>query len=163
MKRGGRLDFYYLGNIVSITTKGYLSIYATLNIRSAVNNIEDTFQRIGESFLPYTKGIEHITYRAVNIHLSGKFSLKSSALIAKLKLKFQAVANVLEIVLGTEANDARLQDPNKIPDEVFLYSYVQLKVAEGKLTVLHTGSYTIITTRFQYIAFWKLFTNEDGH
>ena len=54
VNRGGRVDFYSLRYVVSVTSRGYLTIYLTVSIASVLEQIEDKIQRIGEACLPFS-------------------------------------------------------------------------------------------------------------
>ena len=138
--RGGRVDFYSLGNVVTVTSRGYLTLYLTVRLASALEQLQDTLRRIGEVFLPFTGGFSIIRYRAVNLHLNG-----------------------VEIVLGCGQSISRFQNVSNFPAYPFLYTYIQLKLPEGKLNILHTGSYKIVTGSFKYLVFWKNFVNALCH
>ena len=67
MNRGGRVAFYSLGNVVSVTSHGYLTSYLTVSITSALEQIENIIQKVGEAFLSFANGFSEITYKAVNL------------------------------------------------------------------------------------------------
>ena len=160
--RGGRVDFYSLGNVVSVTSRGYLTLYLTVRLVSALEQLQDTLRRIGEVFLPFTGGFSVIRYRAVNLHLSGRFSVDKSTLFSTLKTNLKK-QNGVEIVLGRGQSISRFQNVSNFPAYPFLYTYIQLKLPEGKLNILHTGSYTIVTSSFKYLVFWKNFVKALCH
>lgn len=157
--RPGRVDFYFLGNVVSVTSGGFITIYAAVNIPSTVRNIEESLEKLAGICSPYTKGILEVRYRAVNIQISGKFPFSGRTLLLKLKHTLQSLPNILQLYLGCDPNISSLNDPCEIPEHNFLYTNLKLKVLEGKLNVLYTGSYTIITSRFKFIPFWSDFVN----
>ena len=161
--KGGRVDFFFLGNKISVTKRGYLTLYISVNIPSTVEQIEEIILAIGEAFLSFTCRLSQIEYRAANLHLSGKFPFKNSALFHRLKAEFQTLTNIIEITLcASDELFARFVDPQKLPVDGCTWSSLQLKVAEGKLSVLHRGAFTIITTKFQFIPFWEAFIAKHG-
>ena len=125
-----------------------------MSIASALEQIEDIIQRIGEAFVPFTSGFSEITYRAVNLQLNGKFSLDKTTLLKRLKTNLQK--QTVEIVLGCGQTITRLSE---FPDYPCLFTYLQLKLPEGKLMLLHTESFTVITTSFKFLPFWETFVS----
>ena len=114
--KGGRVDFFFLGNKISATKRGYLTLYISINILSGVEKVEEIILAIGEVSLSFTCGLSQIEYRAANLHLSLKSSFKSSLLFHRLKAKFQTLTNIIEITLcAGEEQFARFVDPNKLP------------------------------------------------
>lgn len=163
-KLNGRLDFYHLGNTVSVTRHGFITIYISVNINITVQELETILTRIADFFNPYTNGIQEITYKAANIQLSGKASYKGSLLLTKLRSILQTTTDIIEIVIGSDINVARISNASALPLDNFLYIYIEAKCLQGKFKIQHTGYYTIITTKFKYIPFWELFCTEltDG-
>ena len=160
--RGGRVDFCSLENVVGVTSRGYLTLYLTVRLASALERLQDTLRRIGEMFLPFTGGFSVIRYRAVNLHFSGRFSVNKSTLFTKLKTNLEKQSSV-EIVLGCGQSISRFQNVSDFPVYPFLYTYIQLKLPEGKLNILYTGSYTILTNSFKYLVFWTTFAKALCH
>ena len=76
----------WLHPCVSVTFRRYLTLYLTVKLASALAQLQDTLRRIGEVSLPcpFTGGFSGIRYRAVNLNLSGKFSVDKTTLFKRL-------------------------------------------------------------------------------
>ena len=85
VNRGGRVDFYCLGNVVSVTSDGYLIVFLAVNIALALGQIEEILRTIGEAFVHFASIFSEFKYQAVKLHFSGKFSLDKTTLIKRLK------------------------------------------------------------------------------
>lgn len=150
----GRIDFFYLGNTVSVTKRGHLTVYIAWEIGETLCQIKSFLTRIWTFFNRFTTSITEIRYRIVNIQLSGKSSSSGHLLLEKLKEVLEPF-NTIEVLIGTDRNIARIANISALPSSKFLYIYVQITFAEGKLKVLYSGSYTVITTKVKHLVFWK--------
>ena len=161
-RRAGRVDFYTLGNVVSITARGFVTIYISVDKTFVVDHIEEILLAIGEIFLPFTTRKESfsiITYKAVNLQLSGKFALDRISLLKTLKKHLEKQEDLEEIIVGSGQTIARFTQPSSFPNPPFAYTYIQIKLSKGKITILHTGSFTIITYKFNLLEFWENFVS----
>ena len=159
-RRAGRVDFYTLGNLVSITVRGFVTIYISVDKTFVLEHIEEILLAIGEIFLTFTTRKESfslITYKAVNLQLSGKFALDRISLLKTLKKRLEKQEDLVEIILGSGQAITRFTQLSTFPDPPFAYTYIQIKLSKGKIMILHTGSFTIITYKFNLIEFWEKF------
>ena len=149
---GGKVEFFHLGNKISVTKNGYLRLYLCVNVPSAVEQIEETLHRVGETFLPFTSGFSEIKYSAASVHLSGKFAFKGSILFNRLKPMLQTLFPIIDIIASASGERSTTSvDPSKLAVEGCTFTSLKVKVPEGKLCVVHSGSFTIITTKFKFI------------
>ena len=136
ISKGRRVDFSFLGNKMSVTKRGYLTLYISVNIPSTVEQIEEIILAKGEAFLSFTCELScpKSSTELRTLHLSEKFSFKTSLLFHRLKGKFQTLTNIIEITLcGSEEQFAGFVDPKKLPADGCTWTSLQLKVPEGKL------------------------------
>ena len=87
-RRGGRVDFYALGNLVSVTACGFIAIYISVDKTFVLEQIGQILLVIRETLLPFTTRKESfsvIKCKAVNLHMSGKFVLERITLLRRLK------------------------------------------------------------------------------
>lgn len=158
-KLNGRLDFYHKGNIFSVTRNGYFTIYITIDIAVALNQLEKSLVKLARAFGPYSRSriITEVSYRTANIQLSGGIPCKGSVLLGKLKTALSKAENISEIVIGSEYNITRILCASLLPVGSFLYSYIQVRFNVGKFKLLYSGSFTIITLKFKHIPFFEAF------
>ena len=81
------------------------------------------------------------------------------SLLKTLKKRLEKQEDLVEIILGSGQTITIFTQPSTFPDPPLAYTYIQIKLSKGKITILHTGSFVIIMYKFNLLEFWESFVS----